>query len=401
MKKFPVVALDGIEEFPSMQTEPTIYELTPYKSIKLSVLAHIRKDSPILVVLFNGAAGEDYKGNPSFMRWSWANRAGFSFLSIDDPIVSSMGKTNLAWYVGTKDFDLQDYLNGLLIQILGQRELKPNKVVFYGSSGGGFASAMAAFRLRGSVAIVNNPQTNIFSYSKRFCDLFIECFGASEDDIKKNHYHRFSLSHAMEYYNYLPRILYRQNTQDVIHVKNHLLKFQSSYLNFIAGVGDYSNQLTVEYFNDKDGHSVFSSESDFVREVRAAVHNIPSTVSDVRSPLTGSIELGSGIDWLNLNIPNATKAIRIKAKAKLIVADENCQPLLIAIDTIETDSAKLKVVGLSYSQGLKCAFKYITLDAKGEFEVSLSTAVAISKVGFRIWKGASEVLLTNLVVEFE
>ncbi|MFK4417344.1 hypothetical protein ABH961_005948 [Bacillus sp. RC251] len=70
-----------------------------------------------------------------------------------------LGEISLGWGQGTQDrFYLKD-ISMILMKILAKLHVDHKNVLFYGSSGGGFMSLILAGFVKGSTALVNNPQT--------------------------------------------------------------------------------------------------------------------------------------------------------------------------------------------------------------------------------------------------
>ncbi|MFV7563612.1 hypothetical protein ACNPAA_17710 [Aeromonas sp. PS2Canimalfood6] len=398
---FPNFKIEDISEFPHFQNEPTVYEIEPVKNITLRILSHIRPNPEFIVVLFNGATNNERDhSQPNFMRWSWAEEHKFSFISIDDPIVSNFRTTNLAWYVGTDEFDLQKYINNIINTILTKVKLSTNNVVFYGSSGGGFAAIMAATILKGSSAVVNNPQTDILKYSKRFVELFSTCFGKDEQVIRDHYYYRFCLIRAFKHYNYIPSIYYRQNSQDLTHVRNHYIPFLSSYLELVSTAGTFNNKLTTELFHDDRGHSSFSTKEMFKEEI-LAIHASSSNndKTDISIERLQEIELERKITWIETSNLSNVHNVNISGTILTSSVNTKCKPALLAINTQEYDYHILKEAGLSYSRGLKCAFMYIEVEkSRQDFNINIPASLYFSKIGFMEWKSPGKVFIKRLKI---
>jgi hypothetical protein len=72
---------------------------------------------------------------------------------------------SLAWYAGAEHFPLQTIIPKLVGRVTDYA--RPNKLVFAGGSGGGFAAMFYASSFEGSLAFVWNPQTDVLSYNPR------------------------------------------------------------------------------------------------------------------------------------------------------------------------------------------------------------------------------------------
>ncbi|AYG44020.1 tetratricopeptide repeat protein [Pseudomonas sp. Leaf58] len=129
---------------------------------RFDCLFHEKSDTEYLYVFLNGSRGEDlnsFAAIPRFGRWSWHQLFNGSTLFIEDPMLYKYDTLNLGWYYGTTD---EDYLESTLNIVKSvQKKISAAKVVFYGSSGGGYAALQLAARLPNSFAISINPQTQL------------------------------------------------------------------------------------------------------------------------------------------------------------------------------------------------------------------------------------------------
>lgn len=147
---------------------------------------------------------------------------------VSDPSLTLDEDLMLAWYAGNyKQPDLQQSLVSVFRKIL--ETLRSDRAVFFGGSGGGFASLYFASRFDNSLAVVFNPQTIIANYAERPVRDFTE--------------KAFHLPHGLELpLNSLPShiitnicdiykkpiyttIIYMQNSNDSLHLQLHLAPF--------------------------------------------------------------------------------------------------------------------------------------------------------------------------------
>src|SRR5699024_4411119 len=123
--------------------------------------------------------------------------------------------------------DLQQILVSVFEKILVS--LGSDRAVFFGGSGGGFASMFFASHFQNSLALVFNPQTNIAKYSERAVREFAtkafqaECTGGNElsqlpSDVVVDVCELYRVASGT-------RIAYLQNANDESHLQSHLLPF--------------------------------------------------------------------------------------------------------------------------------------------------------------------------------
>jgi hypothetical protein len=119
------------------------------------------QDPDVLVVSFHGATNRQKIALPRFQS---APNAGSraAYLSICDPTLYMNKALRLGWYSGSHTFPLRSILEELLSNTIAR--LTPRRVIFFGSSGGGYAALLYAKSVTGAIALTINPHTNFLSY---------------------------------------------------------------------------------------------------------------------------------------------------------------------------------------------------------------------------------------------
>ena len=133
----------------------------PYKNIDFDCLFKKNHESNRLYVLFSGARQENMP--PVFTRWSYCMYVNGSMLNIDDPMCKLNQKLELRWYYGTETESYCDYIVEIVEEFAKQNGFKD--IVFFSSSGGGYAALYCACKLDGSMAVAINSQFDLSSYS--------------------------------------------------------------------------------------------------------------------------------------------------------------------------------------------------------------------------------------------
>lgn len=150
---------------------------------------------------------------------------------ISDPSLILDDTLMLAWYAGNSHQpNLQTLLTAIIRRVV--ESLGSKKVVFFGGSGGGFASLYFASQFADSLALVFNPQTNIAKYSERAVrDFAVKAFGVQPDlPAPLTHLPSGIVLDVCEMYQ-IPKdstIAYLQNHNDAEHVRSHLAPFSRS-----------------------------------------------------------------------------------------------------------------------------------------------------------------------------
>ncbi|MBD2845923.1 prolyl oligopeptidase family serine peptidase [Paenibacillus sp. IB182496] len=179
-----------------------------------------------LFVFFNGDFDRNKYTPPVFQRWSWASHFPGHCIYISDPSLNLCKNVGLAWYIGTKQISFTEKITMLVRKVAQITRVNEEDIVFYGSSGGGFASLFISKNFPAALTVAINPQIDLTRYyQNKVNDFLNELFdGFNIDDIKKYYYNRFSiLEHSKELIS--QRIIYAQNKLDKHHYNNHFKPF--------------------------------------------------------------------------------------------------------------------------------------------------------------------------------
>ena len=150
---------------------------------------------------------------------------------ISDPSLVLDNQLMLSWYAGNfHQPDLQQVLVSIFKRIV--MSLGSSRAVFFGGSGGGFASLFFASHFQNSLALVFNPQTNIEEYSERA----VRDFAAKAFRVETPHNSMLSelpsdvVVDLCELYREPKdtKIAYLQNANDEKHLQAHLRPFSQA-----------------------------------------------------------------------------------------------------------------------------------------------------------------------------
>lgn len=150
---------------------------------------------------------------------------------ISDPSLILDKQLLLSWYAGNY---FQPNLQQQLIKIFRKitSHLGSERNVFFGGSGGGFASLFFAHHCDDSLALVFNPQTSIENYNPRAVNAFAEkAFGIEPalstptSQLPAQVIHNLCTLYSSPT---TATVAYMQNSNDKEHMQNHLRPFQMS-----------------------------------------------------------------------------------------------------------------------------------------------------------------------------
>ncbi|WP_207022032.1 hypothetical protein [Phycicoccus sp. DTK01] len=182
--------------------------------------------SDVTFVSFHAAVARDGLTIPHFTGASLAARQANRIL-VSDPCLAE--GVLLAWFAGSTSVSQQRIHEFIrrLVELSGARH-----TVFFGGSGGGYASLDIAPTHPGSVAVVANPQTSVLRFYPRWWQPYAaQCWGAtgSEDDMAEV-LRRHTRDMVEVYGDDRPDVdvVYLQNRADEHHVENHLGPFREA-----------------------------------------------------------------------------------------------------------------------------------------------------------------------------
>jgi acyl carrier protein len=217
-----------------------------------------RASHPRLFVLLGGAVDRQTLSLPVFARRAWWPLMPGSILCISDPTLDLSEEMQIGWYVGTKEKNYTKMMARIISRVAEQLGLAPSDIVFYASSGGGFASLMCARYIPGANCIVVNPQTNLRKYydkhKNRLAAVFEPGADKSFDTIAKESGKRISIMRAFPDADSLPPMVYAQNKLDKAHFRRHYTAFCKKYHAPIEGGVSGNGRIKTVVFESDKGH---------------------------------------------------------------------------------------------------------------------------------------------------
>lgn len=184
--------------------------------------------SDILYVSFHGAVIARTGRYPKFWRVNSLKNRVHAFLSISDPtlLLNDNEKFCLAWYTGNRTWDPIEEIADVVLTAMAHAGA--TRVVFLGGSGGGHAALRFAAKFCGSLAFVQEPQTDVakyFPFHRRM--LLDSCWGgAKEGEVLSSYPERFDMCSLYQATDPDSFVYYRQSMGDPFHLKHHLVPFQ-------------------------------------------------------------------------------------------------------------------------------------------------------------------------------
>lgn len=163
MHDYPTVEID-VNDWLSKSPEPGTFMLT--SQLPADLLAHaniaVRERADYAVVFLPGAQNfKAVKQIPFFHRWTWHHDLPDAHvIALSDPAIATYEKAFGGWFLHPQ-VDIIERLAELVGQITTHLGIAPDRVVFHGSSLGGFGAIGMAAHLRGASAVSEIPQTDV------------------------------------------------------------------------------------------------------------------------------------------------------------------------------------------------------------------------------------------------
>lgn len=242
-------------------TSPTPFILTVnWDNVKYEFLIRSNSSSNELLVFGSGAYDPAKMKPPIFQRHSWTEHFDSNMIYYNDPTLY-LGQMSLGWGHGTDDAFFLEKIAKIIEKLMTKMSVKAEDTLFYGSSGGGFMSMVLAGYIKGSKALVNNPQTIIPNYYQTHVNRLLEAAHPSlpTEESAKKYVTRLNVLEFFKEINYMPYIFYLQNTACDHDVVKHFMPFVRG-LNTLKDTLTY-NRLTVEMYSNKEqGHNPLELE---------------------------------------------------------------------------------------------------------------------------------------------
>jgi hypothetical protein len=212
-----------------------------------------------LFIMLNGAVDRAKTPLPTFARWNWGKILGGHVLAICDPTLELDGELRLGWFLGRAGLNPTQTLTAVANKVRHLLHLDESQMIFYGSSGGGFAALIAASSLPTGRALCINPQTDINNYYPKDIERIAKVFDATltATECRNRHPLRWCALEAIKASKYAGhdlRIFYAQNLVDDIHHKRHFKPFCESTASPIDGGLSKDGTVLTHVYNSPEGH---------------------------------------------------------------------------------------------------------------------------------------------------
>lgn len=224
-----------------------------------------------LMISFHGAS-ERNRGRTPFERTrNYKAVSKFAHqLTIIDPTIVRNESLSMGWYLGDREYPAQSVLQKFIARII--ETLQAERVIFMGSSGGGFAALYFGFHHPGSIVLPIVAQTSLQKYQvnerrffPRYCSI---CWpDLSEDEVAERVCVDVTKLYASKPFH--NAVIYLMSPGDTRHFAHHATPFLSAVYGALD-LKDINLSMTSDYWG-VPGHGGAVPGAGFLPWLRAAL----------------------------------------------------------------------------------------------------------------------------------
>lgn len=264
ISQMPLCAISDLTKI----LDPAIYQVD-MPNLKVSTAFYPKVRSDVLYVFFSGFVNRKLLTLPVFRRWAWHTMVPGHALYISDPTLEACEDLGLGWYIGGKSSDCMEDIAKLISSVALNFGISERNLVFYGSSGGGFAALRALRWFPDAAAIAINPQTELTSFRRNALKDYLPRFfdAISKDEFARTYPERNSLVDALAECRD-SSVVYVQNTLDEHHMSCHIGAFYENHEGVWASTFFANQELVL--FEDPGGHDAAEPKSMLPKLIAAA-----------------------------------------------------------------------------------------------------------------------------------
>lgn len=258
MTKFPRTAFESIEDI--VLSEELVSDFSVIEdNIRLDCRLNTTVKNDYLVVTPNGAVDRKNVNLPVFARWNYHSIFNSPILSISDPALYLEDSLRIGWFAGTKSLDIAHFVSEVVTKVAEKLGIASDRIIFWGSSSGGFASILLASKIDGASFVSINGQSTINGYYSGHVEDYRKVFDnrSSINQIIVDHPLRWSVINSLhESYSkdLVTKGVVVQNVVDEMHYSKHYTPFCESFDLPVKGGKSDIYKLWSLLFEHQKGH---------------------------------------------------------------------------------------------------------------------------------------------------
>lgn len=258
MAEFPHKKFEHINEITI--AEDSIFDFcVKQHGIRLECRLNQKIKNDYLIVAPHGAVQRDEYQLPVFGRWNWDGIFKSSILTICDPSLYLDDELPVGWFAGTRYQNSPELIVDTVNKIAKLLNISPSRIIFWGSSAGGYASILLSSLIDGAKFVCANGQTTILAYGANHVELYRRVFDTNSTalDLAKYYPERWSAIDALQSsYDKKRKTsgIIIQNTIDKRHYEKHYKPFCEHFSLSPEGSSNDSLGLHSMLYTHEGGH---------------------------------------------------------------------------------------------------------------------------------------------------
>lgn len=250
----------GNIRFGGQQT--AVHKVPLENGLTLDFYARLGRSDEILVAL-HGALIPGRHKYPRFERVASLRSRAAAMMSFADPTIlaDSTGDMVSAWFLGGPGWDPTPWVIQAVRRAFGKTGGK--HIAFIGGSGGGYAALRASSMIPGSLAFIQDPQTNLSVHTPTNVDRYFATMWPGWDKTALMEALPEKFDMVRHYRSVQPRnfVYYAQSSSDATHVENHYLPFLRAHdMKDNAGMNASKNRVFALYDGEVPGHGKITAD---------------------------------------------------------------------------------------------------------------------------------------------
>ncbi len=255
------IYIDNLAELDSAELpfDEFFYLVVKNDGVKYQFRVRLASKDKNLICFGSGAYDPAKLKPPIFRRHSWQGEFRESVIYYNDPTLYVNSDMRLGWCVGKNSEWYMPVIRDIILKIAGKNDIKPENMLFFGSSGGGFSAVILSTMIKKSQVMVNNPQLFLKNYEETHFNRMIQsCFDNQDlDSILDEYGYRFDVVEVFKRENHMPHMIYLINSNSKTDIKDQLLPF----INRLDSFTEFDDQLDLLVYHAEGGHQgVYDSD---------------------------------------------------------------------------------------------------------------------------------------------
>ena len=223
-------------------------------------------ESDTLIVRFHGAIQRENRPLPAFQA-NLKQMQGYAHqITVCDPTMMTREGFSLGWYSGHEALDVQNILRRFFAQV--REFLGIRRMIYLGSSGGGFAALHYSYFDSDSAAVVMGPQTSMRAHIPAALNAYVKnCWpGRSFEEVGQSIETDMCALYGNGHEN---SVIFVQSSGDFLHNHRHMAPF----VNAVHGGGTRENKrfVLVSDFWGRQGHAGAIPHEGYIALLLAAI----------------------------------------------------------------------------------------------------------------------------------